>query len=64
MNEKPKQILAKDCFCCTCGKQAVCWWPIMDPDIPEHPYCRKCVDEAKMRVIIAMGLNPKDYVHL
>ena len=46
-----KQILAKNCKCCKCGKKAVCFWPVCDPDILEHPYCRKCVDEAKIRLM-------------
>ena len=46
-----KEIKAKDCKCCKCGKQAVCFWPMADIDIPHHPYCRKCVDEAKYRVL-------------
>ena len=25
---------AKDCKCCACGKQAVAFYPIVDPDIP------------------------------
>jgi hypothetical protein len=47
-------IQAKDCKCCECGKKAVAFWPCMDPDIPQHPYCRKCLDEAKNRVIEEM----------
>lgn len=35
-----------------CKKKAVVFWPIVDPDIPEYPYCRKHVEEAKMRVIM------------
>lgn len=45
---------AKNEKCCECGKQAVCFWPAIDPDIPQYPYCRKCVDEAKMRVMIKL----------
>jgi hypothetical protein len=25
---------ATDCKCCVCGKQAVAFWPVIDPDIP------------------------------
>ena len=39
---------AKDCKCCKCGEQAVAFFPCVDPDIPSHPYCRKCLDEVKM----------------
>ena len=44
-------IKAEDCKCCKCGKQAVAFWPVCDPDIKDYPYCRKCLDAAKMRVI-------------
>jgi len=39
-------IKASDCKCCECGEQAVAFWPVIDPDIPSHPYCRKCLDKA------------------
>ena len=45
-------MLAKNCKCCVCGKKAVAFWPIIDPDIQEHPYCRKCLDEAKSKLIM------------
>lgn len=47
----PKLIKAKDCKCISCGKQAVAFWPNVDPDIQPNPYCRECLDEAKQRVI-------------
>lgn len=50
-----KQIKATDCKCCKCGKKAVCFWPIVDPDIPEHPYCRKCVEKAKTELLIKLS---------
>ncbi len=53
-SKKAKLIYAKDLKCCQCGQPAVCFWPIIDPDIQEHPYCRKCKDEAVMRVLIGM----------
>ena len=43
---------ASECKCCQCGKQAVAFWPMIDPDIPANPYCRECLDKAKMRVLI------------
>ena len=46
-----QKMKAKDCKCIICGKQAVAFWPVIDPDIPENPYCRKCLDETKARVI-------------
>jgi len=48
--------LAKDCKC-KCGKQAVCFWPVFDPDIPSYPYCRKCVEEAKERLLLKISNN-------
>jgi hypothetical protein len=42
---------AKDEKCIKCGKPAVCFWPVVDPDIPDHPYCRECVQEAKFRIV-------------
>ena len=35
-----------------CGKQAVAFWPVIDPDIPSNPYCRECLDKAKIRLLI------------
>ena len=43
---------ASECKCIVCGKQAVAFWPLIDPDIPEQPYCRKCLDKAKIELII------------
>jgi len=40
---------AKDCKCEDCGKQAVAFWPMIDPDIPSLPYCRSCLDIRKAR---------------
>jgi len=45
--EKPASLF--DCI--ECGKQAVCFWPAFDPDIPSSPYCRECVEKAKMELI-------------
>ena len=38
---------ASECKCCKCGKPAVAFWPVIDPDIPAEPYCRKCLDKIK-----------------
>lgn len=43
---------ASECKCCECGKQAVAFWPVIDPDIPATPYCRECLDMAKIRVLM------------
>lgn len=49
---------ASECKCCVCGNQAVAFWPCIDPDIPSHPYCRKCLDKAKRELLMAI-LTPK-----
>ena len=46
--------------CIVCGKQAVAFWPLIAPDIPAQPYCRKCLDEAKMEVLIKVFGKSKD----
>ena len=43
---------ATDCKCIECGQQAVAFWPCIDPDIPSHPYCNKCLDDIRTRMII------------
>ena len=58
VEEVEKKVYAKDCKCCKCGKQAVAFWPVCDPDIPSNPYCRKCLDKVKERLtneILSMG---------
>lgn len=52
--EKRKEMKASDCKCVVCGKQAVAFWPVVDPDIPANPYCRKCLDKAKMEMIMGI----------
>lgn len=48
-----EKVKASDCKCCICGKQAVAFWPVFEPDIPSHPYCRKCLDKEKMKALIS-----------
>ena len=48
---------ASDCPCCVCGRPAVAFWPVIDLDIPSNPYCRKCLDKAKLEMIIAISTN-------
>lgn len=43
---------ASECKCCECGKQAVAFYPVFDPDIPSYPYCRACLDKAKMELAV------------
>lgn len=51
-------IKASDCKCCQCGKQAVCFWPVVDIDIRSYPYCRKCKDGQVLTLMMALGEQP------
>ena len=57
MNKK----YAKHQRCCVCGKQAVAFWPIIDPDIPSHPYCRECLDKEKRELMMKLSEIDKKY---
>ena len=52
---------ASECKCIECGKQAVAFWPVIDPDIPSHPYCRECLDKAKMELMVKLSEIDKKY---
>ena len=52
---------ASDCKCCKCGKQAVAFWPVWDPDIPTYAYCRKCLDKEKMELMVKLEEIDKRY---
>lgn len=45
---------AKDFKCCEkkCKNKAVAFFPVFDPDIPQYPYCRECLDKLKLKLII------------
>lgn len=45
---------ASDCKCIECGKQAIAFWPVCDPDIPSHPYCQPCLDKAKSELVMQL----------
>ena len=47
-------VKATDCKCIICGKPAVAFFPVIDPDIPSHPYCAECIDKAKLELAIAL----------
>ena len=53
MSDTAKTTHANDHQCCkpNCDRQAVAFWPVIDPDIPSKPYCRECLDETKNRVM-------------
>ena len=47
-------IYAKDCKCSRCGKPAVCFVGLNDPDGTDYPMCRKCADNWHFEVLQAM----------
>ena len=51
---------ASDCKCVECGKQAVAFYPCIDPDIPSHPYCADCLEKAMVET--AKALWPDDEI--
>lgn len=53
MNKK-KVFHASDFRCCICGDTAVAFWPCIDIDIPQHPYCRRCLDKEKFKVFMTV----------
>jgi hypothetical protein len=44
---------AKD-FKCDCGKKAVVFVGLNDPDATEYPKCRKCADKWRIELMIAL----------
>lgn len=52
---------ASECKCVDCGKQAVAFFPVCDPDIPAFPYCRECLDKVKKRLLIKLYDIDKKY---
>ena len=53
---------ATKCKCCICGNHAVAFWPIIDPDIPSQPYCRKCLDKEKNKLMQRLIEIDKKYL--
>ena len=51
---------ASECKCCVCNKQAVAFWPVIDPDIPSLPYCRKCLTKAKTEMAERLYKDDKE----
>ena len=41
---------AKNTKCCMCDKQAVAFYPCVDPDIPSYPYCADHLYEAMVNL--------------
>ena len=51
---------ASDCKCIKCKEPAVAFYPMIDIDIKSYPYCRECLEKAKLEMMIALydvGLN-------
>ena len=50
-------IHAKDLNCVEkkCKEKAVAFFPVFDPDIPSYPYCRKCLDKMKIKLLIKLS---------
>lgn len=45
---------AQECNCVRCGKQAVAFFPIFDPDIPSYPYREKCLYKTRYELMIKL----------
>lgn len=52
---------ASECKCVECGKPAVAFWPVIDPDIPAHPYCRECLAKAKEKLLSKLLMIDEKY---
>ena len=51
---------ANECKCCKCGKQAVAFYPCIDPDIPSYPYCADHLEKAMIEVAEAVWKDKED----
>lgn len=40
------------------------FFPIVDPDIPSYPYCRECLDKAKMELAVALWGDDKEMMNI
>lgn len=54
---------ASECKCAECGKQAVAFFPVFDPDIPSYPYCRECLDKFKRELMMKLCEVDAKYKH-
>ena len=45
-------IKAEESKCVRCDAPAVAFFPAFDPDIPSYPYCRRCLDDIKLKLMI------------
>ena len=53
---------AKNCKCICCGKQAVAFYPVFDPDIQAYPYCADCLEKAMIDMAKALWKNDKGMI--
>jgi len=60
MAQKNNVVHASECQCCVCGQPAVAFWPVIDPDIPSHPYCRECLDKAKLELMMRINKRKEE----
>lgn len=37
------------------------FWPCLDPDIPTHPYCRKCLTKEQAKLLIELNKIDEKY---
>ncbi len=52
---KIKRKFAKDFKCSRCGKPAVVFVGLNDPDATDYPMCRKCADDWRYEVIVEVA---------
>lgn len=50
---------AKDDKCSVCGRQAVAYYPCIDPDIPSYPYCADHLYDAMVETAKAVWKDDK-----
>ncbi len=43
--------------CIKCGDKATVYFPVVDIDIKSDPYCDKCVEEERLKLMIAIYEN-------
>lgn len=58
---KTKKIEASDKKCVECGKQAVCFWPLVDPDIPASAYCYDCLGTVQLKLMMELDKIDRKY---
>ena len=51
---------ASECKCSKCGKQAVAFYPCIDPDIPSYPYCADHLEKAMIEVAEAVWKDDEE----